>query len=61
MPYKSLAQAAKFHSLLRQGKISKKVVDEFDRTSEGMKLPLRIKKLNCPTCKGTGKVKRGTY
>ena len=42
MPYKSVAQRGKFHELEREGKISKKVVDEFDKASKGMKLPQRI-------------------
>lgn len=44
MPYKSTAQRKKFHVLEKQGKISKKVVDEFDRASKGKKLPKRVKK-----------------
>ena len=43
MPYKSRAQAAKFHELLKQGKISKATVDEFDKASKGMSLPERVK------------------
>ena len=39
MPYKSDAQRKKFHSLLAEGKISQKIVDEFDKASSGMKLP----------------------
>lgn len=42
MPYKSKAQQAKFHAMLSEGKISKKVVDEFDKASKGKKLPERI-------------------
>lgn len=42
MPYKSKAQQAKFHSMLKEGKISKKTVDEFDKASKGKKLPERI-------------------
>ena len=44
MPYKSKAQAAKFHILEKQGKISPKVVKEFDQASKGLKLPKRVKK-----------------
>lgn len=44
MPYKSKAQAAKFHVLEQQGKISPKVVAEFDRESKGLKLPKRVAK-----------------
>lgn len=43
MPYKSKAQEGKFHELLKEGKISKKVVDEFDRSSKGKVLPERVK------------------
>mgnify|MGYP001305419187 CR=1 FL=1 len=43
MPYKSKAQAAKFHELLKQGKIKQSTVDEFDKASKGMSLPERIK------------------
>lgn len=44
MPYKSDAQRRKFHVLENQGKISKKVVDEFDQASKGKKLPEHAKK-----------------
>lgn len=44
MPYKSEAQRAKFHALLKEGKIKKEVVDEFDRASKGKKLPEKIGK-----------------
>lgn len=43
MPYVSNAQRKKFHVLLEQGKISPKVVAEYDRTSKGKKLPERVK------------------
>lgn len=39
MPYKSKAQAAKFHILEKEGKISKSTVKEFDKASKGKKLP----------------------
>lgn len=42
MPYKSQAQAGKFHELLKEGKISQATVDEFDHASKGMKLPERV-------------------
>ncbi len=42
MPYVSERQRAKFHLLLKQGKISQKVVDEFDKASEGLKLPIKL-------------------
>jgi len=42
MPYRSDAQRRKFHALLEQGKISRSVVDEFDKASEGMNLPDRV-------------------
>jgi hypothetical protein len=43
MPYKSEAQRAKFHELLKQGKITKATVDEYDKASKGKKLPKRVK------------------
>jgi hypothetical protein len=43
MPYKSEAQRLKFQILLSQGKIKQSVVDEFNRLSEGKKLPERVK------------------
>lgn len=43
MPYKSEAQRAKFHALLKEGKIDKKIVEEFDHASKGEKLPERVK------------------
>ncbi len=39
MPYKSKAQAAKFHEMEKEGKISPKTVKEFDKASKGKKLP----------------------
>lgn len=39
MPYQSDQQRKKFHVLLKQGKIKKSVVDEYDQASKGMKLP----------------------
>lgn len=44
MPYKSEAQRRKFHALLAEGKLKQDVVDEFDKASEGLVLPDRIKK-----------------
>ncbi len=44
MPYKSKAQEAKFHVMLKQGKISAKTVKEFDAASKGKKLPERVAK-----------------
>lgn len=43
MPYASDAQRKKFHVLLKEGKISKKTVDEFDAASKGKDLPERVK------------------
>ena len=45
MPYVSEAQRAKFHVLLKQGKMSKKTVDEWDKATGKRKLPERVKKL----------------
>ena len=43
-PYVSNAQRKKFHQLEKEGKISHKVVKEFDRSSKGKKLPERVHK-----------------
>lgn len=42
MPYKSEAQRRKFHQLLKEGKISKNTVNEFDKASKGVKLPQKL-------------------
>ena len=42
MQYKSDAQRKKFHALLSDGKISPKVVLEFDEASKGKDLPERV-------------------
>jgi hypothetical protein len=42
MPYKSEAQRGKFHQMLKEGKISKATVDEWDKATKGKKLPSRI-------------------
>lgn len=39
MPYASQAQRGKFHILEKQGKISKKEVDKWDKASKGLDLP----------------------
>ena len=44
MPYKSIAQAHKFHALLKEGKISAKVVHEYDKATNFKSLPQRKKK-----------------
>ena len=44
MSYKSDAQRRKFHALEKRGKLSPKVVKEYDKASKGKKLPKRIKK-----------------
>lgn len=46
MPYKSDAQRKYFHYAEGKGKISSKVVKEFDKASKGMSLPEHVKKLN---------------
>ncbi len=43
MPYKSDAQRKYFHAAEARGEISKKTVDEFDKTSKGKKLPKKLK------------------
>lgn len=44
LPYVSDAQRRKFHLLEKQGKISPKTVDEWDKASKGKKLPEKVKK-----------------
>lgn len=46
MPYKSKAQAAKFHEMLREGEISAGTVKEWDRATaeQNKKLPQHVKK-----------------
>jgi len=44
MPYKSQAQAGKFHEMLKNGEIDKATVDEFDKASKGLSLPKKVKK-----------------
>lgn len=41
--YKSVAQAHKFHALLKEGKISAKVVHEYDKKTNFKKLPQKVK------------------
>mgnify|MGYP001594987175 CR=1 len=42
MPYKSKAQAAKFHILKKQGKLSERTVAEWDKASIGLSLPEKV-------------------
>jgi len=42
MPFKSQAQKRKFEELLKAGKISQSVFDEWDKALEGLKLPERV-------------------
>jgi site-specific recombinase XerD len=42
MPYASEAQKRWFHWAAKNGKIDPKVVEEYDRESEGKKLPERL-------------------
>ena len=44
MPYKSQAQAGKFHEMLKRGEISAATVKEWDQASKGKKLPKRAPK-----------------
>lgn len=44
MPYKSLAQAAKFHAMLARGQIDPGTVAEWDAASKGLSLPKRAAK-----------------
>ena len=43
MLYVSQAQRGKFHLLEKEGKISHKVVGEYDKASKGVKLPKHVK------------------
>lgn len=43
MPYKSAAQRRLFHAKEERGEISKKIVDEYDQASKGLKLPEKVK------------------
>lgn len=43
-PYKSAAQRGYMHAAAERGDISKKVVEEFDASSKGKKLPEHAKK-----------------
>lgn len=45
MPFKSLAQRAKFYAMLKRGEISQATVDEWERaTPKGKALPKRVKR-----------------
>lgn len=57
MPYKSQAQRKMLHHLVSQGKLSPRVVEEFDKASKGEDLPqfVAAKKMAhggmvCPKC-----------
>lgn len=41
MPYRSRAQQRAFHAKAERGEIDEKTVEEWDRASEGKKLPER--------------------
>lgn len=43
MPYKSRAQQRKFYAMLGRGEISRRVVEEYDRSTKE-RLPERVKK-----------------
>lgn len=58
MPYKSSAQRGAFHLLAKSGKISARVVKEFDTASKGLKLPKRAK---AKTAKAMGSTNRGLF
>lgn len=51
MPYKSEAQRRKFHQMLNEKKISKTVVNEFDKSSKGLVLPEKVGKAKVKTLK----------
>jgi len=45
LPYRSEAQRHYFHFAEKEGKVSGKVVHEFDEASKGKKLPEKLRKL----------------
>lgn len=55
MPYKSSKQRKYFHWAEEQGKISPKVVNEFDKASKGMELPEHAPKFKNLKAKLKGK------
>ena len=57
MPYKSEAQKKKFQSLADEGKIAKETVSEFDKASEGLKLPARVTPKKMPKMPKMQKIK----
>jgi len=52
MPYKSDAQRKYFHYAESKGKISPKVVKEFDKASKGKSLPEHVKEFHEKATKG---------
>lgn len=42
MPFRSQAQRAKFHELVRQGKMKQEVLDEWESATGQAKLPERV-------------------
>lgn len=44
MPFKSTSQRKAMNAKAERGEISKKVINEFNESSKGMKLPKKVKK-----------------
>lgn len=44
MPFKSEAQRKAMNAKANRGEISKKVINEFNTASKGLKLPAKVKK-----------------
>lgn len=44
MPFKSDAQRKAMNAKANRGEISKKVINEFNESSKGLKLPKKVKK-----------------
>ena len=61
MPYKSLKQEHMFHYLESKGKISPKVVDEWDAASKGKTLPRKVKKMSSGGNVNLGAVLQAMY
>ena len=49
MPYKSKAQARKFHAMEKRGEISSSTVNEFDKATDFTHLPERKKPSRKPS------------
>jgi hypothetical protein len=57
MAYKSDAQRKKFQALLAEGKIDQATYDQFEKASEGVRLPERVKPKEKAQANRIGKIK----